>query len=150
MLLVTMTQGPVFCLPHLCRPCRARLPQAQLLGKLGWLCSCRTVAFLTKASLGSSVRGWVPLRRKEVHRFSLHCAHLTPTSTELGLNQGGLSELLLVQIQWYFLRSLGTTSLEHVILSPFRSSLSFLLLGGCTIQFVSCFPDLLWALIFCL
>ena len=36
-----------------------------------WLCSCRTVAFFAKASLGSSVRGWVPLRRKEVHRFSL-------------------------------------------------------------------------------
>lgn len=77
---------------------------------------------------------------------TLHCA----SSAELGLSQGGPTELLLVKIQGHVLRSPCTASLEHQIPSPSRSPLSFLLLGGCTIQFISCFPDLLWALLFCL
>lgn len=35
-----------------------------------WLCDCRTVAFPIKASVGSFVRGWISLRKKEMHGFS--------------------------------------------------------------------------------
>ena len=112
MLLLPVTQGPIFCFPCFCR---SEDPAEYLQAE-------------SSACLLPSL-------------LSLDCARLSPASAELGFQHGGPRDLLLVKIQWHFLRSLCTPSGASDTFSFQELSLLFLL-GGCPVQLISCFSDL--------
>lgn len=96
--------------------------------------------FPTSAEVSTHRVRTCQLRALRVHPFPPPSLCCTLPHAHLRWDPAG--DLLLVKIQWCFLRSPCPTSLEPRVPPPSGSSLFFLLLVGCTIHFISYFSDL--------